>query len=1227
MLKQLPGVGLALLLCLLAPASAMAAAPDAPANSKNRVSALYTTWDDYYFYAGIEVNDPHVVATNTTPTSQPQQDDDVELFFETDNARADRRTAHTYQMAVSAANGSYFSVGDGGKIPKAKAIFTYKYAATVQGTLNDNSDTDTGYIVELAIPWQELGRTGPPHDGETWGFNAISRDRDSTTHPGDRFFSLAPDVKDAADVQDPAHWSRIVFDAGSQADTASTAERIVCTRVTLDRFPSINGEITSGEWPSATRFAFGRTAIDADAPTVAEEPNTTDSPFGELPPPTVTPPPDTTPQTPTPPTKPTRTASGQYPNSIQLPGGLGSIKVIPGGSEIRLVPPPMVPTEKPGQEASVPVGPGERLPGGRVNPLSPKPGKHFKPSVSPVSLVGSLQLGPVKPPSLVMALYRIDYNGDGRKAPSQNVWNAAGGSLLVDQPINGSGPWFTGLRPLWHKQQFADLRRAGIDVALIRARIDDPLLGQELDAMVEALKEMKARGQDYPLIGVDLSAGNAPLAAIYSHIPAEFRATVTLAAGQASGLVVYTGKETAPATLADGTPLALISSDSAAIVSPGRVDPSGAVGRQGGQTYADSWQKAMATSPQFVVIDSWNDFSHGTEICASRQYGERYADDTRLFSNTFNGSREWHAKYLSAVVPTTIHPRTLYTIPVRIENAGTLPWRSREQYALCPRWYKDGRLFDDSAPRVPVGDDVLPGQSRTLDVGIVAINGYGDDLEPGQYTLVLDMVQGDDRWFSYANDVPLQIPVTVVANADTIKPQATFLGTATTTMGQAGATYHADVAVRNDGSGVWTKERLAYKIQTVDPDSGDVQTVGESAGETVSPFPIQPGQIAQPSSPVTLTDTHGKPLPVGEYRLHWFIKSSGSDPIPGSYDETVRVVASDPGPNFVLSDIPRQVDAGKDETAQIAVQNVGPTTWLKKSVSIGYHWYYLDGREALWDSAGSTPIQKDVVTDAIAGNVTVKFHAPDRPGRYALVFDLRSADGTWASVASSSKGDDILPVLVTVDGRGPVTTVDLSKYVTTNGIAGPDKVGDFDGQGHALPAESLPPDGTSEVDTNPLLSGKPGPPLYPSGYYAAMTGSGWDSNHDVAFLYPIPHESAANVVVCQGQTLDLPDGNYKAVHLLMAGTSGQTVTASFGLRTGGQTVAQSLSVTDWTQIPKGPGVTPAFRSPYRIGKSGVEPTQCVLGDYVLTPGPQDKVTGLVLPNDPSLKILAVSLER
>ncbi len=264
------------------------AAPTTVDPEAARVPALYTTWDDYYFYVGAQVHDTKVNAVNTSPTSQPQQDDDLEVFVETDNARATVRTPQTFQMAVSAANGAYFSQGDGSAIPQAKAVYTYKYAADVDGTLNNNGDTDTGYTVEVAIPWQELGRKGPPKPGTVWGFNVISRDRDSTARAAQRLYSLSPDVKGAQDVQNPAKWGSIVFESGGAGST--DGGRIVSPRVNLDRFPLINGSIIAGEWSSSSRVAFGTDAIEADAPTVAQEPNTDASPF-DNPPPTVTPPP------------------------------------------------------------------------------------------------------------------------------------------------------------------------------------------------------------------------------------------------------------------------------------------------------------------------------------------------------------------------------------------------------------------------------------------------------------------------------------------------------------------------------------------------------------------------------------------------------------------------------------------------------------------------------------------------------------------------------------------------------------------------------------------------------------------------------------------------------------------------------------------------------------------------------------------------------------------------
>ena len=717
MLKKLPGMAAVLLLALL-PAAAFAAPKPTPAEdaSAARVGAMYTTWDDYYFYAAFRVHDSNVLGTNNTTTSQPQQDDDVEVFFETDDARAKVRTPQTFQMAVSAAQGAYFSVGDNGKIPKGKAIYSYKYAINVQGTLNKAAGTDEGYDVELAIPWQEMGLTGPPKDGAVWGFNVVSRDRESLNAPADRFYSLSPKVRRREDVQNPSRWSRITF-VGSADGAVSTEDKVVCAKVT-GAFPRINGTIVSGDWPAATRLAFGLDPITAAAPTVAEEPNTTDSPFDN---------PAALGPTPAAPVQ-----QASVPTAIiDGPGGL-TIKVVPGGIphplglDVPVPPPPPVRPSK-GHGGDVQIAQTPPVPDGvTVNS-------------------GAFVLGQPKPPAFIMGIYRLDYNADTRKGPGQNVWNAQGGTLLADQPMNGAGPWFSGLRTQWHRQQLTDLRRSGIEVALLRTNPNDPLLTRELDAFVEALKELKAQDQDYPLVGVDATAGQPDLDVIYAHIPAEFRAMQEVPGQGVSGVLVYDlslGAE-AKNTLADGTPIARIFyNNGVASVSPGRVDKNGVVSRKGGRTYDTSWQVALVSTPDQIVVDSWNDFLHGTEIAASRQYGEQYADATKAQALQFDGSRQWHAKYLAHAAPRTIYPKTLYEIPVRIENAGTLPWRAGEGYALDTRWYRDGKLYDDSAPRIPVGKDVLPGQALTLSIGLVARDNFGEDLEPGDYTLVIDMVAG-----------------------------------------------------------------------------------------------------------------------------------------------------------------------------------------------------------------------------------------------------------------------------------------------------------------------------------------------------------------------------------------------------------------------------------------------------------------------------------------------------
>ena len=68
----------------------------------------------------------------------------------------------------------------------------------MDGTVNDNSDRDRGWTVEIAIPWAGLahlarpdGRSLPPRDGDVWRMD----------------FSRFNQYKEAAPAKDPGGWA------------------------------------------------------------------------------------------------------------------------------------------------------------------------------------------------------------------------------------------------------------------------------------------------------------------------------------------------------------------------------------------------------------------------------------------------------------------------------------------------------------------------------------------------------------------------------------------------------------------------------------------------------------------------------------------------------------------------------------------------------------------------------------------------------------------------------------------------------------------------------------------------------------------------------------------------------------------------------------------------------------------------------------------------------------
>lgn len=139
---------------------------------RTRVKML---WDDQYFYVGAELEEPRVWATLTRRDTVIFYDNDFEIFIDPDGDNHEY-----YEFEMNALNTGWVLLllkpyRDGGPPINSWDIQGLKTAVYVDGTLNDPSDTDKGWSVEIAIPWAALKeyahRPTPPAEGDQWRVN------------------------------------------------------------------------------------------------------------------------------------------------------------------------------------------------------------------------------------------------------------------------------------------------------------------------------------------------------------------------------------------------------------------------------------------------------------------------------------------------------------------------------------------------------------------------------------------------------------------------------------------------------------------------------------------------------------------------------------------------------------------------------------------------------------------------------------------------------------------------------------------------------------------------------------------------------------------------------------------------------------------------------------------------------------------------------------------------
>jgi hypothetical protein len=134
-------------------------------------------WDDDYFYFYARMEEPHIWAKLRERDAVIYQDDDFEIFIDPDGD-----SHNYYELEVNAFNTLWelillrpYRVDKNPKALNYWNIPDIKTAVHIEGSLNQPSDIDQYWSVEMAIPWKALKEFAPqkrmPKAGEQWRVN------------------------------------------------------------------------------------------------------------------------------------------------------------------------------------------------------------------------------------------------------------------------------------------------------------------------------------------------------------------------------------------------------------------------------------------------------------------------------------------------------------------------------------------------------------------------------------------------------------------------------------------------------------------------------------------------------------------------------------------------------------------------------------------------------------------------------------------------------------------------------------------------------------------------------------------------------------------------------------------------------------------------------------------------------------------------------------------------
>ncbi len=1208
-----------------------------PSNVPNKIIG-YTSWDDEFLYVAVQVTKPALQGVNRDPFSDPLSDDAVLISLQTDNDhKTILRTAKTVTIAVSEAGGMQVYLGENAQpmfngfkdlssrledidknekdpaVQQSKRLALLASVPKVQvnpiGAPRAGAGNYPGYTFEIAIPWADLG--GKPDVDTKMGFNAAAISKAVGSPP---LLSLSTRVHGVADTSNPALWNEIVMSATGRVPGATV---LYCPRVSANK-PAIDGTLGDAEWNRLSLFEFGESA---DAVVVHNSSAATLS---------------------------SRTRA-EY--KLNAPRPVAVAPSIPG-------PTPIKPHTSGHAEQLVfatyeyDYQADARKAGGTRGVLSPDhssalahhplegtgPWFSFEDADWHRNLLSEARKEGI---NVVLPVYRGD--PAHRRAANRGLLVLAGAlehlkTSLAEYPQVGMALDTNSLVELTGDK--VDLKDATTQDALYK------MIRAFYIRIPYAFRCQVSRGPDegvaYPVFLTDPTAfkdwDGAFEPALRTRFRAEFGGADLVFVGP-SGFGEKAGLD---GYLPEGGGASSGGWIKCAEVSAGydvdaarnfAVNSSSLPGRRSGETYRTSWLTAIGKHPDWVLVQRWNDFTLGGEVAPSVEAGYTGSDLTKIFTRLFSSTEKIRPRMLWSQIPSAIAAGSVISASVRLENGGSEGWGNSVTgpVSLGYRWKREGRVVTSENIAVAIGP-LDPGNEITLPIKVAT-----DKLSAGDYTLEIGLTGGKNsaNWLSESHI----IQATVSVGAQGVPAlKVTALGVELPVSLETGSVYSASAEIRNDGATPWLKSEgwraIARLVTITEGDILSAVPVATADASAAIDSDVAPGGVATIAVKFPLMDEVGKPTAITSpdsdvnYAIRWEVVKDGpagqttaaqsAPTVPGAVSELtpISIVDYDFGVRFTRDGTQPSLPVERRQPIVLGIRNNGPQTWKKDVVRVGYHWYYQDGGEFLWEDE-LTALPQDLAPGEGIDNLLVWVTPPPCDGNYYLEWDVKFGD-TWASTTDASRSGSRLVHVVSASG-GRLVFADLKKSYNLAGVselADPTQ-GDFDGKGNSFPAALIPPFTDDGV--------------VPAGVWQAYDRSGPESPRHISFRWGSKEPGNRNFVQCKGQRVDLGKGGAKCrvLHLVAASTGApvnSNIKLVFQEPSGESEDLYAFTVNRWDQPPAN-GESVVFSSGRHHGPKGSVEGAVSLYHYTFTVKEPRKLVAIILPNEPDIKIAAVTVEK